>query len=136
MRRLGLLMGLCVASTIHAAEPPCPVFKPGELYPWQKGPMSSGDRYAEMEVDIDASGKPLKCRIFKSNVDSETRLFMCQAVLAQGRYDPVMKDGAAVPGTVKTTMVMAGPRSRQRAAKARKEFFRNNPQERPSCYPE
>jgi hypothetical protein len=54
----------------------------------------------------------------------------------QGQYDPVMKDGVAVPGTITTKTVMMGMRHRDANAAARKRWFKEHPEERWDCYPE
>ncbi len=126
---------LLVASMTSTADQPCPVFRPGQPYPWQIKEKMAGDGWAELELDLDATGKPLKCRVYRNNLDSETRMYMCQAILADGRYPPVQRQGAAVPGTIKTSMFLPGPQRKREEERRRKAFFKNNPGERSSCYP-
>lgn len=126
---------LLLANFSSAGNKPCPEFRPGQLYPWQIAEKMPGDNWAELEPDLDPAGKPLKCRVFRNNMDSETRMYLCQAIIADGRYTPVRKDGIAVAGTIKTSMFLPGPQRKREEERRRKAFFKNNPGERSSCYP-
>lgn len=61
---------------------------------------------------------------------------MCNAQMRDGRYEPFMKDGQPIEGTVKISTSMMGRRHLARDDAARKLFFREHPAERSVCYPE
>jgi hypothetical protein len=115
---------------------PCPPHQAGEPYPWEIRGQISGDQWAEVSLDLDAKGKATACRVLKSNMSREDNFWVCGAMQVQGQYDPVMKDGVAVPGTITTKTVMMGMRHRDANAAARKRWFKEHPEERWDCYPE
>jgi hypothetical protein len=125
-----------LASASAVAADDCPAFRPGQAYPWQTDEkLMPGDQWAWLFIDLDEQGKPKNCRVGEHKYQPETGFWMCRAMMAQGSFEPVMKDGLAVEGTVKRFMTVAG-RQRQRAEEAaRKQWFKDHPQERPSCYP-
>ena len=116
----------------------CPPHLPGAYYPWQLSadkPMP-GDQWAWLYIDVDVNGKPKNCRVGEHKYEPETGFFMCRAVMASGQFEPVEKDGVAVEGTVKRYFTSAG-RARKRADEAaRRQWFKDHPQERPVCYPD
>jgi hypothetical protein len=93
-----------------------------------------GDFWADMLIDLDAKGKPLRCRIAKSNLKNELGFWFCNAMMKDGAYTPVMQDGVAVPGTVRRHMRMPGKRGRQADEAARKRYLAAHPGEK-ACYP-
>ena len=94
-----------------------------------------GDQWAYLLVDLDTKGRPQNCRPGKHQYQPETGFWMCRALMAQASFEPIMKDGVAVEGTVTRFMMLPG-RLRQRADEAaRKQFFKDHPEERPNCYP-
>ena len=119
-----------------AAPAPCPERKPGQAYPWQKADgLLPDDEWAYLYIDLDAKGRPTNCRVGKHKYKPETGFFMCRAMMAQGQFEPVLRDGVPVAGTVTRFFTMAG-RTRQKADKlARKQYFAQHPHERPGCYP-
>lgn len=124
-----------LSSAAVSAADSCPEFRPGQAYPWQKGELMPGDQWAYLLVDLDAKGRPKDCRVGKHKYKPEMGFWFCRAVLAQGGFEPIMKDGVAVEGTVTRFISMPG-RQRQRAEEAaRKQWFKDHPEERPSCYP-
>jgi hypothetical protein len=125
-----------VTGSSAIAGAPCPAHQPGAAYPWSVDQLVTGDKWAEISLDVDANGKATACRILKSNMSREDNFWTCGAMQAQGQYSPVMKDGVAVSGTIKTKMVVEGMRHRDANAAARKRWFREHPQERWDCYPE
>jgi hypothetical protein len=127
---------LTLASSASFAATPCPALRPGEPYPWTSDEFVTGDKWADMELDLDATGKVVGCRITKSNMTSEDGFFVCASMKVQGREQPVMKDGLAVPGSIPSKMMMQGIRHRDADMAARKKWFREHPQERWNCYPE
>jgi len=125
-----------LASSAAIAGTPCPPHQAGVPYPWTNNDFVSGDKWADVELDLDATGKATACRVVKSNMDREDNFWVCGAMQVQGQYDPVMKDGVAVAGTIHTKMNMPGSRHRDADMAARKKWFREHPQERWDCYPE
>ena len=123
-----------VGASLSAATP-CPVHNPGQAYPWQKSELMPGDEWAYLFIDLDTKGRPKSCRAGRHQYKPETGFWMCRAMMAQGDFDPVMKDGVAVEGTVTRFMTLAGQQRKQAEAAARKQFFKDHPEERPSCYP-
>jgi hypothetical protein len=115
---------------------PCPPHRAGAPYPWEVKGHFSGDQWADVELDLDPKGKATACRVLKSNLSREDNFWACGALQVQGRYDPVMKDGVAVPGTINTKFLMEGMRRRAANAAARKRWFKEHPEERWDCYPE
>ena len=138
MRKLlgivALLSG--AGSSSVAAGTACSPHQAGAAYPWEVDEQFSGDQWAEVSLDLNAQGKATACRVLKSNMSREDNFWVCGAMQVQGQYDPVMKDGVAVPGTLQTKTVMLGMRHREANAAARKRWFKEHPQERWDCYPE
>ena len=127
-----------VSSSMAVAADNCPPHSPGAYYPWQASgdkPMP-GDQWAWLHIELDATGKPKKCLVGEHKYEPEMGFWMCRAMMASGEFEPVTKDGVAVEGTVKRYMTLGG-RARKRADEAaRKQWFKDHPGERPSCYPE
>ena len=128
---------LMSGASVLAADD-CPSHRPGAAYPWQLSsdkPMP-GDQWAWLYIDLDVNGKPKNCKVGEHKYEPEMGFFMCRAAIAGGEFEPVIKDGVAVEGTVKRYFTLAG-RARKRADEAaRKQWFKDHPQERPSCYPD
>ena len=126
------------ALSIHSASAAatCPDLVPGAAYPWEVEGHFSGDKWADLSIDIDETGKVTACRVLKSNMDNEERFWTCGALRAQGKYPPAMKDGVPTKVTHQTKMVQLGMRHQQANTAARKRWFREHPQERWDCYPE
>jgi hypothetical protein len=135
-RRVALFLAVFVVARPAMAGTACPPHQPGAGYPWEVEGHFSGDQEADVSLDLDVSGKATACRILKSNMSREDNFWVCGAMQAQGQYNPVMKDGVAVPGTIQTSMLVQGMRHRDANAAARKRWFREHPQERWDCYPE
>ena len=95
-----------------------------------------GDEWAELWIDLDVQGRPKNCRIGKNKLKPESGFFMCRAMMAQGDFKPVIKDGVPAEGTVMRKFFSAGRLHQRAEAEARKKFFKDNPQERSSCYPD
>jgi hypothetical protein len=128
----------CLASLLAAgpvaANQGCPALTPGQSYPWQTNETLPGDFWADMLIDLDAQGKPLRCRIAKGNLKNELGFWFCNALMKDGQYTPVMQDGVAVPGTVRRHMRMPGKRHREADEAARKRYLAAHPDEK-RCYP-
>jgi hypothetical protein len=129
------IASLAAASPALAKEP-CPPHQAGAPYPWSSNEVMTGDKWADVSLDLDTKGKATACRILKSNMSSEDNFWVCGAMQIQGQYNPVMKDGVAVAGTIQTKMVMDGMRHRDADMSARKRWFSEHPNERWDCYPE
>lgn len=128
--RLTLSVLLLAAASAPAAEP-SPKREPGALEPWQEGmPLMSGDRWARLRIDVDAKGRPLKCRIAATNLSDSLRFYACQAFLRDWHTEPLTRNGVAVPGTVERTLMMPGPTRRRLEAKARKRWLAEHPEAR------
>jgi hypothetical protein len=63
------------------------------------------------------------------------RFFMCRALMAQGEFTPAIENGVPVPSSVDSLFRLPGRTSKREEARARKDFFKNNPHERSTCYP-
>ena len=132
------LLPLCAAILISgpaAANDPCPKFSPGDAYPWQTNDKMPGDSWADALVDVDSKGAPIRCRTAAGNMKPEKRFWYCNAIMKDARYPPVIKDGVAVPFTVKTVLVLPGRKHSDADKAARKRFFAEHPNERTVCYP-
>ena len=138
MRRgpVAVFLSTLVSAGSAAAGTPCPPHQAGAPYPWSTNEVMSGDKWADVELDVDPSGKATACRVANSNMSREDNFWTCGAMQAQGHYNPVMKGGTAVAGTIHTKMTLVGMRHRDADMAARKKWFREHPQERWDCYPE
>ena len=130
-----LFLSLLVSSPL-AAKTACPPHRAGEPYPWEVGGLMEGDHWAEIAVDVDATGRATGCRVTKGNLESDEGFYMCRAMMNQGEFTPTMKDGAAVASTITTRSVLQGMRHLDANAAARKRWFAAHPDERQSCYPD
>lgn len=127
MRLVVSALLLLAAAPAPAAEPAAKR-EPGALEPWQEGmPLMSGDRWARLRIDVDARGRPLKCRIAATNLSESMRFYACRAFLRDWRTDPLTRNGVAVPGTVERTLMLPGPTRRRLEAKARKRWLKEHP---------
>jgi hypothetical protein len=132
--RLPLPFALSLIAVPAAAQDLCPVLKPGNFYPWQATERMPGDFWADLLIDLDAKGKPIRCRIAAGNLKHELGFWFCNTMLKDGVYEPIVRDGVAVPGTVKRHMTMPGKRRRDADKAARKRYLAAHPQEK-RCYP-
>ena len=122
---------IVTALLLLAAAEPSPKREPGALEPWQEGmPLMSGDRWARLHIDVDARGRPLKCRIAATNLSESMRFYACQAFLRDWRTEPLTRNGVAVPGTVERTLMLPGPARRRLEEKARKRWRAEHPEAR------
>ena len=132
--RLPLACAALLAGLPAAAQDHCPVLKPGDSYPWQTTEHMPGDFWADLLIDLDAKGRPIRCRIAAGNLKNELGFWFCNAMMKDGQYEPILKDGVAVPGTVKRHMTMPGKRHRDADKAARKRYLAAHPHEK-RCYP-
>ena len=92
----------------------------------------SGDRWAWVYIDVDENGRPTQCRMGETNIrESELRFFACKTIKED--WHPVTDLKST---TVKRLFNIHGPRHKEANRKARKRFFAEHPNERPTCYPE
>ena len=134
---MATLAFMLVSSGALAAGEPCPPREPGHSYPWQSGELMPGDKYAWLYLDIDTDGRALDCRIGENNIhDPYTRFLACRAFKEDWRTTPAVENGKAVRSTVKRYFLMLGDKHIAANREARTQWFRNHPNERPSCYPE
>ena len=108
----------------------------GQTYPWQITDVMPGDKYAEVYIDIDERGSPVKCAIGKTNIPPDDRFWACKSFMDDWHTDPIIRDGKAVRGTVHRSLTLTGDEHQAANRKARKRWFAEHPAERPSCYPE
>jgi hypothetical protein len=137
-RHLLAAAAMLSAASVSSAKTPCPPHVPGEPYPWEQGndQVQPGDRWAWMYIDIDKTGRPLQCKMGENNIPEDDRFGVCNAFLQDWHGEPEIKDGVPVRSTVKRFVMMRGSQHQKAADAARKKFFREHPDERPSCYPE
>ena len=79
---VGALMTLAAAGSAisGSAKASCPAGASTGHYPWLIAELMAGDRYADIYLDIDAHGRPLKCRIGRNNFTrDDDRFFVCNA---------------------------------------------------------
>ncbi|HEX6741308.1 MAG TPA: hypothetical protein VF079_05880 [Sphingomicrobium sp.] len=127
---------LVMSSGAMAEKAPCPEREVGSAYPWQNLEPIKGDRYAWVIVDVDRTGRPLRCAIGNNNIpDPDTRFLLCNAYKGDWRAPPATADDPAVR-TIRRRTTMVGYEHQMADKKARKLWFRQHPDERPECYPE
>jgi hypothetical protein len=129
-----------------AGNAPCPANSQA-LYPWAVSGVMPGDRYAEMYLDIDKSGKPINCRMGKNNIPGDDKFFVCKAFIEQwstsprpddpavGPPPPNLPRGSPIKATVHRTLMVTGDQHAKAEREARDRFFREHPEEQPECYP-
>lgn len=96
-----------------------------------------GDFWAWVHLEIDKDGRALGCGIGKTNISSQnTRSNLCRSYVASWKAVPILKDGKPIKTTVRRYTVIMGDKHADAERKARKQFFRDHPNERPECYPQ
>ena len=150
MRKLvaGVAGALVVIACPALAKAPCPPNKFSPPYPWFISDMMTGDRFAEIYLDIDKAGKPLNCRMGQNNIPGDDKFFVCKAFLEQWSTSPQPNDSAVGPppanlpvgspikATVHRQLLAYGDKHRKAERGARAKFFQQHPEERPECYPD
>jgi hypothetical protein len=125
-----------VGSAASAEKAPCPPREAGQAYPWQNLEPIKGDHYAWVIVDIDKTGRAIRCGIGENNIpDPETRFRLCNAYSEDWRGPPASASDPAIR-TIKRHFTMIGYEHQMADQKARKAWFRAHPEERSECYPE
>ena len=131
---------ISASSASVAAKAPCPQWERGKPYPWETAELKKltiNDRWADIYIDIDETGRPLQCRMGRSNrIKRDDKFWVCKAFLDSWRTKPIMKDGKPVRGTVMRRYVSYSDEHAKALHDARKRVFREHPHERPECYPE
>lgn len=149
MRKLvtSLAAGLAMIASPTVAKQPCPPNKFQPPYPWFIGETMSGDRYADIYLDIDKAGKPLNCRMGKNNIPGDDKFFVCNAFIQQWSTSPQPNDpevgpppsnipkGSPIKATVHRQLLSYGEKHTKAERDARTSFFQQHPEERPECYP-
>jgi hypothetical protein len=123
-------------SAAFGAGNDCPKREAGQAYPWQNLEPVPGDQEAWVYIDVDKTGRPLRCQMGPNNIpDPETRFRVCQAFTGDWRAPPAT---ATDPGvrTIKRHFTMIGYNHQMADQKVRKLWFKAHPEERPACYPE
>ena len=131
---------LALAAAVPAAaedkKDPCPPGAATGYYPWVVKEIMGEDRYAEVYLSIDAKGQPLKCGIGRNNIPGDDKFFVCNAFMTQWKTAPPLGYVKGKASTEKRMFVQYGVPHRKAERKARKQYFKDHPNERPSCYPE
>jgi hypothetical protein len=113
---------------------PCPPHEPGR-YPWTVKGTMPGDLWAEIYLDLDKAGHPLRCHMGKTNMSApETRSKACKSFLKSWHAAPLMRDGKPVAGTTTRVFVVLGGRHDKLNEEARKRWFAEHPDQRPECF--
>ena len=94
-----------------------------------------GDQQAVVFIDVDKTGHPLKCAIRKNNIpDPETRFRLCKTFMDDWHASAAAPGDPAVR-TIKRDFTMLGNDHQLADQRARKQYFKEHPDERPECYP-
>lgn len=128
------LLALLLAQA-SVAGPPCPLLEPGAPYPWQSEEIMPGDKWAELSIDINAKGRPVRCRLGRNNLESDMGFWICRSMMSDAKFPDVKKNGVLVDGTLKTRFRLNGRRHQRADDLARKRYFKDHPDERSRCYP-
>jgi hypothetical protein len=136
MKVFALVGALSIGSAAWADKAPCPQREAGAAYPWQNLEPMKGDRYAWVVIDVDRTGRPLRCGIGDNNIpDPDMRFLLCNAYKGDWRGPPAEPSDPDVR-TIKRRTTMIGYEHQMADKKARKEWFKAHPDERAACYPE
>ena len=139
--RVLVVSALCAALTTASAaaaadQAPCPEREAGSAYPWQNLEPMKGDRYAWVIVDVDRTGRPIRCAIGENTIpDPDTRFLLCNAYKGDWRAPPAAPGDPAVR-TLRRRTTMIGYEHQMADRRARKAWFKAHPEERAECYPE
>jgi hypothetical protein len=117
------------------ARPPCPPREAGSAYPWQNFQPIRGDHQAIVFVDVDKTGHPLRCALGKNDIpDPETRFRICRTFLDDWQAPPATPQDPPVR-TIRRDFTMLGNDHQLADQRARKQYLKDHPEERPECYP-
>ncbi len=127
---------LLFGAPASAEKAPCPPREAGQAFPWQNLKPMKGDGSAVVLIDVDKSGRPLKCGLGKNDIpDPETRFRLCRSYMEDWR-GPAAAEGDPPVRTIKRQFTMLGYEHQMADQKARKLWFKQHPNERSECYPE
>jgi hypothetical protein len=133
---IGICAAICVSSAATAEKASCPPREAGQAYPWQSLEPIEGDKSAWVIVDVDRTGRPIRCAIGDNNIpDPEMRWRLCQAYSGDWRA-PAAAAGDPATRTIKRHFTMLGYKHQMADQKARKQYFKDHPGEQPGCYPQ
>ena len=133
---LALCGAVAFGGPLQAGKAGCPRHELGARYPWQSNQIMRGDRYGWVILDVNRYGAPTRCRIGNNNfLDVETGMFLCKSFSERWRAP---RATASEPDRRKFTrfVLLNGYDHLMADRKARKQWFKANPAERPECYPE
>jgi hypothetical protein len=134
--RLLILLGLAATSSAALTKVDCPKREAGAGYPWQSLDPIKGDHYAWVIVDVDRSGRAIRCGIGDNDIsDPETRFRACLAYKDDWRAPPAGPTDPAIR-TIKRHFTLLGYEHQMADQKARKAWFKAHPEERQDCYPD
>ena len=131
---LSPLVALLFAQAAVAASP-CPVIEPGTPYPWQSDAIMPGDKWADLSIDLNAKGRPIRCRLGRNNLESDMGFWVCRSMMSDAKFPEFKKQGVLVDGTLKARFHLKGLKHLRVDDLARKRYFNEHPEERPGCYP-
>jgi hypothetical protein len=137
MRRVfAVVAAAAVVGSPAFAKEPCPARPLGALaYPWLIEGVMSGDKYADIYLDINKAGEPTGCRFANTNIrDDNDRFYTCLAFMGQWTAGP--KDSAAAPRTVVRKYIAYGSKHQKAEREARKIYLQQHPDVRVECYQE
>jgi hypothetical protein len=149
MRKFATILAgtLVVIVSPALAKEQCPPSKYPPPYPWFKADVMPGDRFAEIYLDIDKVGRPIKCRIGENNIPGDDKFFACNAFMEQWRTSPQPNDlevgpppanlpaNSPIKATIHRRLMGYGEKHAKAERDARMLFFQQHPEERPECYP-
>src|SRR3982751_1399320 len=115
---------LAVSSPALGEQAACPTLEAGAAYPWQNLTLMKGDRYAVVIVDVDKTGRPIRCGVGDNNFpDPDMRFLLCNAYKGDWRAPPA---GVGDPDvrTIKRRTTMVGYEHQMADQKARRLWFK------------
>src|SRR6059058_2213160 len=105
---LAMLTALAAASSAAFAKTACPAREAGQAYPWQNLEPVKGDHYAWVYIDVDKTGRALRCGIGANDIDDpDTRFRSCLAFRDDWRAAPAGPNDPAVR-TIKRRFTLIG----------------------------
>ena len=140
MIRAPVLLSLCAALTASSAAlaegANCPKWEAGARYPWQSNEIMRDDLFGWVIMDVDRYGAPASCRIGQNNfLDVETGQFLCKNFSEHWRGPKASKSDPDRRTFTRFSLIN-GYEHLRADRKARRQWFKDHPDERPQCYPE
>ena len=127
---------LAASSAAVAETRACPKWEIGARYPWQTTQLMRGDTFGWVIMEVDRFGAPASCRIGRNNfLDVETGMFLCKSYSDRWR-GPKARPSDPDRRVFTRFSLLPGYDRVIAERKARRQWFRDNPGERPACYPE